>query len=190
MRTGKVVVAGLMLMLATAGCAAKAGDGTGVATAQDGTATAAPSKTPDRTRDEDAPLKFAQCMREQGMTWFPDPDSNGRTAIKVPKNMNPEKFEAAQEACKEFAPDGGDPSEVDPQMLELARKMAKCMRENGVPDFPDPQPNGSIQLNRGQLGTGPGEPAFDKAQQKCSQFMPEGRQERKESDGDGGGASA
>ena len=183
MRTRKVVVAGLLLLFATAGCGAKAGDGTGVATAQDGTASAAPSKTSSQTQDEDAPLKFAQCMRKQGLTWFPDPDANGRTIVKIPKSVDPKKFDAAREACKEFAPDGGDSPKLDPEMLEMARKMAKCMRENGVPDFPDPQPNGSIQLDRGKLGTGPGEPAFDKAQEKCSQFLPEGRQERKEGSG-------
>jgi hypothetical protein len=179
MRTRKVVAAGLMVLLATAGCAAKGGDGTGVATAQDGTASAAPSKTPDRTRDEDAPLKFAQCMRKQGLTWFPDPDTNGRTTVKVPKSVDPKKFDAAREVCKEFAPDAGGLTKIDPEMLEMARKMAKCMRENGVPNFPDPEPNGSIALDRGKIGTGPGEPAFDKAEEKCSQFMPEGRQEHK-----------
>lgn len=179
MRTGKAVAAGLLLLLAVTGCAARTADGDGVATAQD--ATVAPSKTPDRKqRDEDAPLKFAQCMREQGLTWFPDPDSNGRTVIKTPKGLDPKKFDAAREACKEFAPDGGDPGEIDPAMLEMARKMAKCMRENGVPDFPDPQPNGSIQLDRGKIGSGPGDAAFEKAQEKCSQFLPEGRQEHKE----------
>ncbi|WP_127504518.1 hypothetical protein [Actinoplanes solisilvae] len=185
MRTRRVVVAGLLLLLATAGCGAKADDGGGVATAQDGTASAAPSRTPDQKRDEDAPIKFAQCMREQGLTWFPDPDTNGRTIVKTPKDLDPKKFDAAREACKEFAPDGGDPGEMDPAMLEMARKMAKCMRENGVPDFPDPQPNGSISLDRGKLGTGPGEPAFDKAQEKCSQYLPEGRQEHSERVGGG-----
>ena len=178
MRTGKVAVAGLMMLLAAAGCGGRADDGGGVATAQNGTVT--PSQTPDQKRDEDAPLKFAQCMREQGMTWFPDPEPNGRTIIKTPKGLDPKKFDAARQACKEFAPDGGDPGEMDPAMLEMARKMAKCMRENGVPDFPDPQPNGSIQLDRGKLGAGPGDAAFEKAQEKCSQFLPEGRQERRE----------
>ena len=31
-------------------------------------------------------------------------------------------------------------------------KMAKCMRENGVPDFPDPQPDGGIQIDGDKLG--------------------------------------
>jgi hypothetical protein len=176
MRTGKVLIAGLMLVLASAGCGARGDDGDGVATAQSGAATAEP--TPSKTLDEDAPLKFAQCMREQGLTWFPDPDPNGRTIVKTPKGTDPEKMQAAHEACQKFAPDGGDPGEVDPEMLEQGRKLARCMRENGVPDFPDPQPDGGIRLERKKDGSGigPGDPAFDKAEQKCSQFMPDGRE--------------
>ena len=191
MRTGKVLLAGLMLLVASAGCAARAGDGDGVATAQSG-APATSSPTASKTLDEDAPIKFAQCMRKNGMTWFPDPDADGRTAMRVPKNIDPKKFDAAQEACAEFAPDGGDAGPADPEMLEMGRKMAKCMRENGVPDFPDPQPNGSIQLGRDKSGKGigPGDPAFDKAEEKCSQFMPGDREKHSESgDGTGSGGS-
>ena len=73
-----------------------------------------------------------------------------------------------------------------------AVKYSQCMRENGVPDFPDPQPNGSIQLGRDKSGKGigPGDPAFDKAEEKCSQFMPGDREKRSESgDGTGSGGS-
>lgn len=177
MRT-TMIAGGLLLMFAVAGCAAGPGDGDGVATAQSGAATVSP--TPSRTLDEDTPLKFAQCMREQGLTWFPDPDTSGRTVVKVPQSVDQAKFDAAQEACKEFAPDGGEPGNVDPELIEQARQMARCMRENGVPNFPDPQPNGSMQLDRDKLGTGPGEPKFDKAQEKCAQYLPEGRVEHKE----------
>ncbi|WP_250035787.1 hypothetical protein [Paractinoplanes maris] len=188
MRTGKVLIAGIVLMLASGGCAAGAGDGDGVATAQSGAATATP--TPSKGSDEDPALEFARCMREQGMTWFPDPDTSGRTVVKMPPGLDPANFDAAKEACKEFAPDGGDAGQADPEMVELARKMAKCMRENGVPNFPDPQPNGSMHLDRDKLGTGPGDPTFDKAEQKCSQFMPQGSGERHESGGGSGPVGA
>ncbi|WP_250000796.1 hypothetical protein [Actinoplanes sp. M2I2] len=177
MRTRALIV-GLMVSLAVAACGSPAQDGDGVATAQSGAATTSPA--PSAKADEDPALTFARCMRENGMSWFPDPDAEGRTVVKTPKGLDPAKFEAAQEACSHLAPDGGDPQRADPEMVELGRQMAKCMRENGIPDFPDPQPNGSIQLDRGKLGTGPGQPKFDQAQEKCSQFMPEGRSERKE----------
>ncbi|MBM2618671.1 hypothetical protein JIG36_24235 [Actinoplanes sp. LDG1-06] len=174
MRTGKVVVVVALLALASA-CGAEPADGNGVATAQSGTtATPSASSSSATTRDEDMPLKYAQCMRANGMTWFPDPDPSGRVTIRTPKGMDPKKFEEANKACREFAPNGGDTAQANPEMIEQARKMAKCMRENGVPDFPDPQANGSIQLDRNKLNSGPGDATFDKAEEKCQQFLPDG----------------
>ncbi|MBL7260387.1 hypothetical protein JKJ07_39445 [Actinoplanes sp. LDG1-01] len=163
----------MMMVLVSAGCAAKDSDGDGVATARQG-ATAGPSASASSTFDEDAPLKFAQCMREHGMTWFPDPDPGGRMTIKTPKGMDPKKFEEAQQACQKFAPDGGEARKPDPEMIEMARQMAKCMRENGVPEFPDPQSDGSLRLDAGKLSVKPGDPTFDKAEEKCSKYMPGG----------------
>ena len=181
MRTGKVVVVALLLALAS-GCGADPAD-PGVATARSGS-TPAPSASAT-ARDEDAPLKYAQCMRAHGMTWFPDPNPNGRQTIRTPKGMDPKKFEAATQACQEFAPQMTEGDRGDPEIVEAARKMAKCMRENGVPDFPDPQPDGSIRIDRGKDGSGPagpGDPAFDKAEEKCRQFLPDlpGQSEQKE----------
>jgi hypothetical protein len=48
------------------------------------------------------------------------------------------------------------------------------MRENGVPNFPDPNPDGGIAIKGDELGTGPGDPTFDKAQEICSKNMPDG----------------
>lgn len=172
MRTARLLL-GLLLTVTAAACAGGNDDGKGVATAQSGNATAAAGPSTAAAGDAEAPLKFARCMREQGLTWFPDPDTNGRTHIKMPKGVTRQQFEAAEEACKEFAPgrDAGGPA--DPAMLEQVRQMAKCMRANGVPDFPDPQSDGSIQIERGKIGMEPDDPAFKKAEQKCAQYRPQ-----------------
>ncbi|GAA0491647.1 hypothetical protein Ade02nite_22310 [Paractinoplanes deccanensis] len=174
MRTARATALCLMLALATAGCGQAADGGPQVASAQSGGATpTASAGAPDKP-DEEAALKFAQCMRKEGITWWPDPQPGGRSTIKTPKGFDPKKLEKAQEACKEFAPNGGERPAPDPEMLEAARQMAKCMRENGVPNFPDPQPDGSIRLDTKKLGTGPGDPTFDKAEEKCQQYQPDG----------------
>jgi hypothetical protein len=161
----------LALMLALAGCGAPAGTD-GVATAN-GTPSAAASPTARGDLDREAPVKFAQCMREHGMTWFKDPDPNaGGLNINIPPGQDKTKVDAAMAACKQFAPNGGEPPKLDPQMLENMRKMAQCMREHGIANFPDPKPDGSIQLDGDKLGTGPGQPKFDAAQKICDQFMP------------------
>jgi hypothetical protein len=163
-----IVITGLTL--AAAGCAKPADDTGGVATAQTGKPTASASAS--ATVDPDAPLKFAQCMRSHGMTWFPDPQPGGRMNIKTPKGMDPKKMDAAQEACKQFAPDGGAPPKMSAEDLERARKMSQCMRDNGVPGFPDPDPDGGIRIDGRKLGMGPGDAAFDKAQAACDKFQP------------------
>lgn len=158
------------------GCA-KSNEGPGVATAASGGPKAPASPSASVSVDPDAPIKYARCMRENGMTWFPDPQ-DGKTVVRVPSNVNREQMQAAEEACREYAPNGGEKPEIDPADLERARQMAKCMRENGVPNFPDPNAEGGIGLDREKLGTGPGDPTFDEAEKKCSQYLPQGGRER------------
>jgi hypothetical protein len=172
------VTLGLLLTLAACGQPA-AGDR--VASAG-GTPTVGASTAP-AARDEDAPLKFSQCMREQGLTWFPDPQPDGGLEVRVPEGAPKEKVDAAMTACKEFAPGGGERGEPDPEHLEQARKMSQCMRDNGVPNFPDPDPNGNMHVERDKVGAGPGDPTFDQADEACRKFGPQGRSEKREEAG-------
>jgi hypothetical protein len=176
MRTTRMLAVGLLLTAAAAGCG-KAPDGAQVASAGGAPAASAGAAA---GRDDDAPLKFAQCMREQGMTWFPDPQPGGRLQIKIPKGTDKAKVDAAMAACKEWAPNGGDRGPADPEQLEQARQMAQCMRDNGVPNFPDPGADGSIRLDGDKIGMGPGDPTFDKADEACSTFRPGDRTENHE----------
>lgn len=173
MRTRTVATLVLMLALGSAGCARAATNDPAVASAQDGTKKPSSSPSASASEDPDAQLKFARCMREHGMTWFPDP-TGGRMAIQVPQGVDMTKMKAAEEACKKFMPNGGEARKPSAEELEQARQMAKCMRENGVPNFPDPNPDGGIAIDGNKLGTGPGDPTFDKAEKACAQYQPKG----------------
>ena len=48
---------------------------------------------------------------------------------------------------------------------------AKCMRSNGVPNFPDPSPSGGFEFSS---GIDPASPVFKTAQAKCQKLMPGG----------------
>ncbi|MET8148199.1 hypothetical protein ACIBSW_31290 [Actinoplanes sp. NPDC049668] len=172
MRSWRILALGLLLTATAAGCG-KAAAGDGVASVGGTPTASATADAPDQG-DEDAPLKFSQCMREQGLTWFPDPNTDGGIQIRPPKGTDKAKIDAAMEACKKWAPNGGDHGPADPEMLEQARQMAQCMRENGVEKFPDPKPDGSIQIDGRKVGMGPGDPTFDKAEEACSKFRPTG----------------
>jgi len=67
--------------------------------------------------------------------------------------------------------DNGDKSAED-QALEFS----KCMRENGVPDFPDPQVNdeGGIMINRSGGPDSVDREAEEKAMKACEDKMPRG----------------
>lgn len=166
----RVLALGLLLTAAVTGCG-KTPAGDQVASAG-GVPTASASAAAAGGGD-DAPLKFSQCMREQGMTWFPDPEpDSGGLQIKVPQGTDKAKMDAAMTACKKWAPDGGERGPADPKQLEQARQMAQCMRDNGVPNFPDPDADGNMRLDGRKIGVGPGDPTFDKAERACSKYRP------------------
>ena len=55
--------------------------------------------------------------------------------------------------------------------------FSRCMRAHGLPDFPDPDPNGGITINSGGPGgknLGPDAPAFKAAQKACASLAPGG----------------
>jgi hypothetical protein len=175
---------GLMLALAIAGgglsgCG-KAVSGNGVASANGGKGhSATPSASPSKLGTQEALLKFAQCMREHGIN-MPDPQVQGSGSgpgsvqIQVGAGSDPAKTKVAQEACKQYLPNGGDAPKPDAQALEQLRKLAKCMREHGLPNFPDPDPNGGLMLDKNS-GITPNDPKFKAATEACKQYQPSGK---------------
>jgi hypothetical protein len=86
-------------------------------------------------------IKFADCMRANGVPSFPDPGGGGGGTNLAGTGINPlsPAFKAARTACARLAP-GGAPGGVratESQFL-AALKFAQCMRTNGFSSFPDP----------------------------------------------------
>jgi hypothetical protein len=168
---GLAATAPLLLALALAGCA-KDNKGNGVASAGGpASASAAPSAKPSMSPQE-AALKFAACMREHGVQMEdPEVDSEGRVSIRIGgpgmQEIDQTKMEAAQKACEQYAPFGeNNNGQPDPQMEANARKMAQCMRDNGVENFPDPD-GGRVTID----GSIAEDPDFEAAQKKCAPGM-------------------
>jgi hypothetical protein len=65
------------------------------------------SETASTTDPQQALIKFAQCMRDNGVPDFPDPDSEGRFRGVGHERQDDPKFQAAFEACQEKLPGGG-----------------------------------------------------------------------------------
>ncbi len=52
--------------------------------------------------------------------------------------MNPAVWQKAVDACKGLQPPGTLSGQRSPEQQSDALKFARCIRENGVTDFPDP----------------------------------------------------
>ena len=94
-------------------------------------------------------VRFAECMRNNGVSDFPDPGASGKFTIDAIVNgssldLSTPAFKQAMSACKDLEPAGFTGTKRSSQEQQAALKFAKCMRENGVPDFPDPTPNGPL----------------------------------------------
>lgn len=128
----------------------------------------APSPSDEESQPEAEPdsVTFANCMRANGIPEFPDPQpSGGFFGITPDMQQNP-NFPAAQEECTHLRPEGraGGGEPADPDVL-LA--FAQCMRENGVPEFPDPATGGGMRVQGGDSGLDTSSPQFQVAIETC-----------------------
>ncbi len=104
-----------------------------------------------------AAFQYSSCMRNHGMPSFPDPtmtDHNGQQVAyltaTIPTHPSP-AFKSAQNACRAILP---TPSNISPTQLarqHSAREQhilafAKCLRNHGTSNFPDPTSQGELTL--------------------------------------------
>ena len=138
-----------------------------------------PSSSPSSAAAEGGfdPTRFAKCMRENGIPDFPDPEvDGGRIGIRMPDGVTKETADKASKACRELSPDGGKPRKADPAVTAKLRELSKCMRANGVPDFPDPKADGGIEIREGAgVDIDPESESFRNAERACEQYRPQGR---------------
>jgi hypothetical protein len=182
LRTGVVLC--LLAVLGMAGCSG--GKNNHGVTMPKGTASA---NTQGRDSDQAAALGFAQCMRDNGVPKYPDPDANGASNVNFDKlGVSREKFDEAEKKCKGGQGVGGaPPGKVDPSRVAQARDYAKCMRENGVPKYPDPDANGRVDLDSSKLGVDPNGPVMKAAEDKCQKYLGGGGSNERGTDSGGNG---
>jgi hypothetical protein len=121
---------------------------------------------------QQAALNFARCMRQHGIN-MPDPKIDPTEGIGglLPQGVSPDdpKFKAAQQACQQYLPNGGQPTKPNPQQQQQLLAFARCMRQHGI-NMPDPDANGGIDMTG--AGVDPDGPKFKAAQQACQKYQP------------------
>ena len=141
-RIAAAVIASVGLVLVAAACSGRPSS-TGSGGSSAGGSAGSPSA-----------IAYSACMRSHGVPDYPDPDSSGQ----LPKGdaqqfgVSTSQYQAAQQACQHLLPAGGSlhqteyqcmqnsdcPPAMVQQMLIADRKLARCMRSHGLPNFPDP----------------------------------------------------
>lgn len=163
---GTLAAVPVLVALLLTGCGAGGTDDKVASAEGDGKGKAAAAK--ESMSPEKRALKMAQCMREHGMD-VADPEEGGGIQIQGRgKKMSKKKVDEAMAACRKYAPQGVDKG-ADPKAMDNMREYAKCMRENGVEEFPDPQ-GGGMRLDA-KVAEDPDVPAADK---KCKPKMGKG----------------
>jgi hypothetical protein len=143
--TGTVVSLGLLLALGLYGCSSGGPPGA-VASLGGTSSSAAPSGAAGQQADpaqQDAQLKFAQCMRQHGVN-MPDPvPGQAQPALTAPDAATRQKIKDADTACSSLLPNGGQPTAEE---TERVLKFTQCMRQHGV-DMPDPKAGEGLRMS-------------------------------------------
>jgi hypothetical protein len=151
--------------------------GQGVAQVETTETTTTESDSADGSSSAD-PTAYSACMRKNGVAKFPDPDSEGRLRLKAGPGtgIDPEsaQFRAAAKACGKLAPKGDPSPAQQAEDREQLLKFAACMRQHGLPKFPDPKPTGGLSLKLGG-DIDPNSPQFKAAARACEDLLPGAR---------------
>jgi hypothetical protein len=123
-------------------------------------------------------MKFAACMRDNGVSDFPDPDASG--ALTIDGVLNGSSLDASSAAwkraigaCRDLEPPGFTGGKRSAQQQESALEFAQCIRENGVKDFPDPI-NGEPLVDTNRIpsaATSSGMAVLNAAMHKCGDLV-------------------
>jgi hypothetical protein len=98
---------------------------------------------------------WARCLRQNGIPNAPDPDETGDVRISVDNPADTSGKEEREKgksfkACEKFQTEMSrelreslEPP-LTPAQIAAEKGFSGCMRKNGVPNYPDPGPNGKM----------------------------------------------
>jgi hypothetical protein len=163
--------AAIAIVAISAGCGSTAGNRPAVSAGSAGSGAMGTSTARGKA------VKFAECMRANGVSAFPDPDASGALTIDAVANgsaLNTSSgtFKRALSVCKDLEPAGFAGNQRSPQEQKAALAFAQCIRDNGVRDFPDPaKTDPLVDTNRIPSAATPGGlTILNAAMRNCGQY--------------------
>jgi hypothetical protein len=154
--------AGLLVVVLLAGCSASGGSGAATTTTSGQQAAAAVLR------------EFVRCARANGMPNLPDLrlDSNGQVSIPPGTPEPPKSVERACRSIWERLPASASGEQGrSPADVQALLGYARCIREHGIADFPDPAADGRFPLPQSLRGGKT--PRFVQAMRACRQLNPD-----------------
>jgi len=118
--------------------------------------------------------KLAKCVRASGIPGFETPKVTpprggepGLLETRLPKDVDPKTARKATEKC--FT--GAVPAKprISKSDVKKLKRYAKCIRDNGIEDFPTPGADGSLRLTR---EINPESEEFQAAEEACEKYAP------------------
>jgi hypothetical protein len=164
-------LAALALIALTSLLSAGCGSSTPSETTTSAPGSAGTARSTKKLTKQEKAVKFAECMRANGVPHFPDPDPNGDTNFGV--DVTREVWLKAIDACKALKPPGALSSKRTPKEQSASLRFAQCVRDHGVKDFPDPV-NGEPLIDTYKIPSSdkPGGMAIlNAATQKCGAIL-------------------
>ena len=132
------------------------------------------------TTGQSQAVRFAECMRDNGVRAFPDPGASGELTVDGVVNgssLDPDApaFEEALDACRDLQPAGFTGHKRSAGEQDDALAFAECIREHGVDDFPDPTVGDPLVDTRQipSSATEAGMATLNAAMQACSDAAPD-----------------
>jgi hypothetical protein len=160
----------VLLAAGLAGCDAGGASGSGTPSA---------SATVSRQQLLALGQEWVQCLRGKGLTRMPDAQltEDGYLSFASPGSYNWKedlgKHQNIIDACKsiegKYPPNAFRPKDkMNAADLRKLADYAKCMRAHGLPAWPDPDTDGSFNLDGTSLANGIPKTVMSKATQACS----------------------
>lgn len=138
-----------------------------------------PSATPSQSANDQAVAlsvgrEFAQCARQHGRPEFPDPAIQDG-ALAFP-GASKEDQVAVQDACASIlqrVPASMVHRPHVPTAEEMAqlRQFAQCLRQNGIPEWPDPAADGTFPIMGTPLAAEGKSQRWFAARQVCDKYF-------------------
>jgi hypothetical protein len=143
-------------------------------------ATSSPSATSSAGNQQLLALgqEWVQCLRDKGLTRMPDAELSQEGYLQFPAHNgynwkeDLQKHKSIIDECKpiedRYPPNAFRPrQQYSAEDLRKLAEFAKCVREHGLPDFPDPNADGQFDLSGTSLANGIPGSLRDKADQAC-----------------------